>query len=100
MIPQEDYIIKELDLQDLTESEQAAIANDIREHMEEVLLETALNNMDDSQIDSMKAELENEIFDEEKIMRIAAGIPFLHEKIESALKSEWDIIKTTYDKIK
>lgn len=100
MIPQEDYIIQELELTALTPEEQQEITLSIREHLNDLLLETTIANMSDSQIKMFKKELEKDKVDESVIMQLTAGIPGIKDKIEEALHTEWEIIKTSYQKIK
>ena len=99
MIPTSEYIIQELQLSSLSPDEQQEILTMIRSHMEDLILETTLANLTDDQLKTMSAEISKDNFDEEKIMRLAAGVPHLQEKLETALGQEWEIIKSNYQKI-
>ncbi len=100
MIPQEEYIINELELDHLPEAEKTQIVESIRGHMEEVMIETTLHNLNPEQLASAKRELIKNNFSEDEIMRITSTIPFLRDKLNNALAAEWDLIKTSYGKIK
>lgn len=100
MIPSADYIIEELGLENIPEEQKAQITESIRSHMEDVIIDTTLDNLSPDQIENMKKELSKDDFDENTVMRISAGIPLLQEKIQTALNAEWDLIKISYHKIK
>lgn len=100
MIPQEQFIISELGLTSLPLEEQQEITTAIRSHMQDVLIETTILNLADDDVIKLKSELNSPEFSEDAIMRITAGVPNLREKMQTALTTEWDVIKSTYDKIK
>lgn len=100
MIPKQDYIINELELAHLPDEEKGKIIASIRSHLENVLIETVIMNLSPEQLESMKKELLKENFNENEIMRITSGIPGIQNKIEEAMEAEWDLIKTSYQKIK
>ncbi len=100
MIPQEQFIVQELELTSLSPAEQHEITEKIRTHMQEVLIETTITNLSDDQRERLEREVAKDQFDEDTVMRIALGVPHLQEKIQSALDAEWNTIKKAYDTIK
>ncbi len=86
-------IFKDLGLGDLSDEKKEELKEKIVDKLDRAILEATLDSLNDKQLDEFEEALEDEENTEALIAELTSNIPGLANRIDMALRSEWELIK-------
>jgi len=91
-------ILGAIGAKDLPEKDKSEVVDAVLDHMNKVVIETVILNLDEKQVEEFGAAVKKRDFEEE-VTRICAQIPGLAQKIESAIEREFLVLRAAKEKM-
>lgn len=91
-------VLSAIGAENLSEKEKTEIMDQISEHFNKIIIDTAVAELNDEQIKEFHLALDA-VDAEERITEIAARVPGLLAKIEEAVEQEFEALRFAKDKL-
>jgi hypothetical protein len=95
---EQDELLSALGIKTTDATERQAIASELVDHFQELILETVIQNLTDDQAINFRKGLTSKD-PESAIADIAAGVPGLAQKIDQAVEAELAVVRSAYQSL-